>query len=65
MKRALIVGGANGIGLSIATELSHRPDVEKVYIVDKAMVSDECMHSKFECHQRIIPYSTNLGILIP
>ncbi len=51
MKRALIVGGANGIGLSIATELSRRSDVEKVYIVDKAMVSDECMHSKFECHQ--------------
>ena len=51
MKRALIVGGANGIGLSIATELVHRSDVEKVYIVDKAMVSDEFMQPKFECFQ--------------
>ena len=30
MKKALVVGGANGIGLSIATELAARPDVEKV-----------------------------------
>ena len=34
MKRALVVGGANGIGLSIATELAAREDIEKVYIVD-------------------------------
>ena len=39
MKRALVVGGANGIGLSIATELAARQDVEKVYIVDKAALS--------------------------
>lgn len=32
MKKILIVGGANGIGLSIATELSKRSEVEKIYI---------------------------------
>ena len=35
MRRVLVVGGANGIGLSIATELAKRDSVEKVYIVDK------------------------------
>lgn len=48
MKRALVVGGANGIGLSIATELAARPDVEKIYIVDKAVVSEDVMNPKFE-----------------
>lgn len=48
MKRVLVVGGANGIGLSIATELAKRDDVVKVYIVDKAAVSDEFKKEKFE-----------------
>lgn len=48
MKRVLVVGGANGIGLSIATELAKRVDVEKVYIVDKAQIADEYQNSKFE-----------------
>ncbi len=39
MKKALIVGGANGIGLSIATELTKRKDCERVYIVDKSPLS--------------------------
>lgn len=51
MKRALIVGGANGIGLSIATELAKRDDVEKIYIVDKAVVADDCNNAKFESIQ--------------
>ena len=51
MKRALVVGGANGIGLGIATELAARQDVEKVYIVDKAAVSEEYMNPKFEAYQ--------------
>lgn len=51
MKNVLVVGGANGVGLSIATELAARQDVEKVYIVDKAAVSEENLISKFECHQ--------------
>ena len=51
MKKALVVGGANGVGLSIATELAARNDVERVYIVDKAAVAEEYMNTKFECHQ--------------
>lgn len=50
MKRALVVGGANGIGLSIATELANRNDCDKVYIVDRASVAEENMHPKFESH---------------
>ena len=37
MRKALIVGGTNGIGLSIATQLSNREDCERVYIVDKVL----------------------------
>lgn len=47
MKIALVVGGANGIGLSIATILAGRDDVEKVYIVDKAAISEGHSHPKF------------------
>lgn len=48
MKRVLVVGGANGIGLSIATELAKREEVETVYIVDKAAIADEFQNIKFE-----------------
>jgi short-subunit dehydrogenase len=48
MRRALIVGGANGIGLSIATELALRPDTERVYIVDKATVKEKYWNEKFQ-----------------
>ena len=51
IKRILVVGGANGIGLSIATELVKRDEVEKVYIVDKAPLSVEFINSKFEYYQ--------------
>ena len=51
MKKALVVGGANGIGLSIATELASRNDIEKVYIVDKAAVASEYMNLKFDTYQ--------------
>lgn len=51
MKRALVVGGANGIGLSIATELAAREDIEKIYIVDKAAIAEEFMNPKFEGYQ--------------
>lgn len=51
IKRILIVGGANGIGLSIATELAKRAEVEKVYIVDKAPLVEEFANSKFESFQ--------------
>lgn len=51
MRKALVVGGANGIGLSIATELAYRDDVEKIYIVDKAIVTEEFKNPKFEEYQ--------------
>lgn len=51
MKRALIVGGANGIGLSIATELAKREDVDKVYIVDKVVLAEDNQNEKFESYQ--------------
>lgn len=51
IKRILIVGGANGIGLSIATELAKRTEVEKVYIVDKAPLSEEFAYNKLEYYQ--------------
>ena len=40
-KRILIVGGANGIGLTMATLWAQRDDVEQVYIVDKAPLTPE------------------------
>ena len=51
MRKALIVGGASGIGLAIATLLSAQSDVEKVYIVDRADVDPKWMQSKFECYR--------------
>ena len=51
IKRILVVGGANGIGLSIATELAKRDSVEKVYIVDKAPLSKEFQIPKLEAFQ--------------
>lgn len=51
IKKILVVGGANGIGLSIATELAKRENVEKIYIVDKAPLSEEYKNSKFETFQ--------------
>ncbi len=51
IKRVLVVGGANGIGLSIATELAKRAEVEKIYIVDKAPLSGEFYNPKFESFQ--------------
>lgn len=51
IKRILIVGGANGIGLSIAHELAKREETEHIYIVDKAPLLDEFAHSKIESFQ--------------
>ena len=51
IKRILVVGGANGIGLAIAHELASRENTEKVYIVDKAKLLDEYTHSKIESFQ--------------
>ena len=51
MKTALVVGGANGIGLSIATELAALPDINKIYIVDKAQIAEEFDNPKFKAYQ--------------
>ena len=51
IKRILVVGGANGIGLSLATELARHEAVEKVFIVDKAPLAEECNNPKFEAFQ--------------
>lgn len=51
MRTALVVGGANGIGLSIATELAARPSINKIYIVDKARIAGEFCNPKFEAYQ--------------
>lgn len=51
IRRILVVGGANGIGLSIATELAKKDSVEKVYIVDKATLQVDYYHPKFNAFQ--------------
>lgn len=49
--RVLVVGGANGIGLSIAMELAKRELTERVYIVDKNNLEEEFRHPKIEAYQ--------------
>lgn len=51
MKRLLVVGGANGIGLSIATEVAKSNECERVYIIDKATISPKYVHPKFHYFQ--------------
>ena len=51
MKRILIVGGANGIGLSIAKVLSARKETEKVYIIDKVPLAEEYKEDKIESYE--------------
>ena len=51
MKRMLIVGGSNGIGLSIATEMAKNSDCEKIYIVDRIKPADDLMNTKFKFYQ--------------
>ena len=73
MKTALVIGGANGIGLSIATELAEREECEKVYIVDKANIENENKNSKrnslklplriwFKCSSLILPSKIHLYV---
>ena len=51
IKRMLVVGGANGIGLAIAEEMASRDTTEIVYVVDKAPLSEEYRHPKIESFQ--------------
>ena len=48
MRRALVVGGANGIGLSIAMQFAAREDFEKVYVVDRAPLNQKYVTDKVE-----------------
>lgn len=48
IRRILIVGGANGIGLAIAKELAKKETCEKVYIVDKSPLAKEYYEEKIE-----------------
>lgn len=51
MRRILVVGGANGIGLAIATELAKREETEGVFIVDKSPLAEENRLPKMESYQ--------------
>lgn len=51
IKRILVVGGANGIGLSIAKEMATRSSVELVYIVDKVKLSSDYEDNKIKAYQ--------------
>ena len=51
MRKALVVGGSNGIGLSIATELARNKDFELIYIVDKNPILPEYENKKFSFRQ--------------
>ena len=48
IRKILIVGGANGVGLSIALEMASRNTVEIVYVVDVAMMEEKYMHPKIQ-----------------
>ena len=47
-RRVLVVGGANGIGLAMATVWAGRDDVERVYVADKSPLAPEHRHEKIE-----------------
>lgn len=51
MKKALIVGGSSGIGLSMTMLLAKRETVETVFVVDKAPFPDMDLMNKVEFHQ--------------
>ena len=51
MKRILVVGGANGIGLAMAMLLAKREDTEKIYIVDKAELAEKYRNEKIHSFQ--------------
>ena len=48
MREALIVGGANGIGLAIATLLAEDAEYGKIYIIDRVDVDPNYTNDKFE-----------------
>ncbi len=57
MRTALVVGGADGIGLAIATELAKEKGGRKIYIVDRCMPQPVYHNDKFEYHIFDLNYS--------
>lgn len=51
IKRLLVVGGANGIGLSIALEMASRTTTERIYVVDKEPLPNGYVRPKIEAFQ--------------
>lgn len=51
MKKALIVGGSSGIGLSMVTLLAGRETIDIVYVVDKAPFPGQYATEKVEYYQ--------------
>lgn len=51
MRKILIVGGANGIGLSIAKQLTANDETEIVYIIDKVALAEEYQERKIDSFQ--------------
>lgn len=50
MSDALVIGGANGIGLAIVTLLAEDERFDNIHIVDRQTVASEFQHPKFRCH---------------
>lgn len=48
IQNILVVGGANGIGLSIAEEMALRDTTQHVYIVDKVPLQEKYAHPKIQ-----------------
>lgn len=48
MKKILIVGGAGGIGLAIARQMVLKPSCERVYVVDKQPLNQDCADPKIK-----------------
>lgn len=48
MTRALVIGGANGVGLSIAINLANRDNIRVVYVVDKVLPAEDYIHPKIQ-----------------
>lgn len=51
MKEALIIGGANGIGLAVALELAARPGIRCVHIVDKVPLAKQYQSDKVQGYE--------------
>ncbi len=51
MKEALVVGGANGIGLAVAMELAADPGIRCVHIVDKSPLAEQHRSDKIHGYE--------------